>query len=440
MSDARESVVSGRGVSGDNRVVVGRRPRSRPSEVRRLTGFLAIAGSLGLYLQLDLYTPFFFPYILFIPCGALLFFIIPIKVVDIWVIVSFVTFAFIGIMWLPFSSQHAIYFEEQLRSTLMLLFSLISSYGFAKYFASFQIHSLSRIMIWLVLILTVGTLLEVGGVIKPLSDAVRAIIHKSSLVYTNDLRDIFDYGSIRPKFFTAEPSHLGKFLGVAITLCAFTLRKNKFLIVLLVCSLGLFGVINSPTIVVGVVMTSLVFVQNYGIKRFFANPLLVFLTALSGIFFLYFLSSEVSRRTGAQMDGSTFVRLFRTYLVFEQAPTVRQILGFGIGADHQVSELYRTVNGMASAPKYIRENFSTAHMTYGNVHSAVLIQFGVLGTIIWFSLLAFLEKAVVGVRTLEFWIFYFFYGMFMASVNTPLLWAPIMLVGVFIRLRRKRFT
>jgi hypothetical protein len=64
------------------------------------------------------------------------------------------------------------------------------------------------LFLWLVFIV-VGMILEtVFSPLRDLSDAFRHMVYAKELLYVDDARDLHIHGSVRPKLFTTEPSHV----------------------------------------------------------------------------------------------------------------------------------------------------------------------------------------------------------------------------------------
>ena len=101
------------------------------------------------------------------------------------------------------------------------------------------------LFLWLMFI-TVGVILEtVFPPIRDLSETFRQIIFDGRFIYDYDGRDLLQYGFVRPKLFTQEPSHISKAF-VAFGVGWYLLSSRRRFTVLLICTILTTLFLRSP--------------------------------------------------------------------------------------------------------------------------------------------------------------------------------------------------
>lgn len=96
-------------------------------------------------------------------------------------------------------------------SFIVFLASLAMGLGVFSGLRLWRPEALARLALSALLILLVGVVAERWLGLAEISNTVRALLYPQDLTYAEDIRDRLLYGGVRPKLFTAEPSHIGKF-------------------------------------------------------------------------------------------------------------------------------------------------------------------------------------------------------------------------------------
>ena len=88
---------------------------------------------------------------------------------------------------------------------IQLTYSLAIGYALFLTVSHGSRRQIAGLFLGFALVIAVGCLLENYAGLRPVSDAVRKVLYSKG-VYENDLRDLYFYNRVRPKFFASEPS------------------------------------------------------------------------------------------------------------------------------------------------------------------------------------------------------------------------------------------
>jgi hypothetical protein len=331
-------------------------------------------------------------------------------------------------------------FKKRLSASLQLCLSLTSAYGVFLAVTQVPRQQLSRIFCIIFLVLLIGSTLEIVGLLRPVSDFVRSLLYGYN-VYSSDLRDVTQYGGVRPKFFSKEPSLVGIYGGFVLTAWILT-RQND----------------SIKNVITSVVFLSIAFALLLYVIR---SPTLLFfyIIALCGVFFLStppeqkktqkfiiailvvtlfgFLLLPIGYLVGKYVFSFFMRRLFGDYSVFIRivAPTLvaldvlkaTPLLGVGAGA---YPSLQPYLADIYSAFGYIRLDYgangsvwiSNAFWEYwmwwgagGGIFMVYILRsflrsLGLQETIFPFVALALVLQNGGGVIACRYWFFFMFYA------------------------------
>jgi len=396
--------------------------RSMPV-TRVAVGVLLTFALLGFYLQISFGLPFSLHYL----SGLLLFVTLIPRANDLWFASTICLLSLASIFWFIFSPSLAGYLPEQLTSYVQLVLAITSSIGV---FRSLQMvgrlnpAGLSRTALWIFVLMSLGIALEVAGPLRPVSDAIRGAIYDFGL-YSNDTRDIGSYGWIRPKLFTSEPSHLGKFYGLCLFMAVACSPKLRFQVWLLLISLPFIILVRSPAVLPGLMCTCALVTLRIGPRRILLNPfILVMLVVFCG-FFVYEIVETIRTRLIQTMDPSLYIRLVRPFQLVLRTIEARPLLGYGIGSDRQIAGLFEEISTSANAPVYLRREIGTTNRAWGASHFALFIQLGAIGGLIWITAIARFVRSVLEGYMSIFWLFFVSFGFFIGVINTPFYWGQL---------------
>jgi hypothetical protein len=97
------------------------------------------------------------------------------------------------------------FLQRRSNGLIQLTYSLIIGYALFLTVSQASRRQIAGLFLGFALVILVGCLLETYVGLRPVSDAVRKVLYSKG-VYENDLRDLFFYNRVRPKFFASEPA------------------------------------------------------------------------------------------------------------------------------------------------------------------------------------------------------------------------------------------
>ena len=104
-----------------------------------------------------------------------------------------------------FWATNITFLSRRSNGLIQLTYSLTIGYALFLTVTYASRRQIAGLFLGFALVIAVGCLLESHAGLKPVSDAVRKVIYSKG-VYENDLRDLYFYNRVRPKFFAPEPS------------------------------------------------------------------------------------------------------------------------------------------------------------------------------------------------------------------------------------------
>ncbi len=396
---------------------------------------LSFLSLLGLYLQVNVG----FPYSLYILSGLLLFVYLPIRRAEIWVLLG-TGAALLPTFCVVVPSQPIEYLMwDYVPSSGQLVLTVVSTLGLYKGLIKLQPSRFEQVFYWVLLVILCGTFLELAGPMRPLSDALRNRLYPPELTYEAIDRDIAEYGFYRPKFFTAEPSHLGKLVSLFLCLASVASPSPKRNMVLLVLSVLATAMIRSPACLIGIVVVAVNLVSLIGWKRIFRNPLVLIASFLLISLVGWRVSIEASRRLGfggEEVESSAYIRLIGPVIATGEALRQRPVFGFGLGADSALKNVREVATYSHMSTQYVRDNAEKWDAVFGNAYSAFLIQFGVLGSLLCVVGIYLIKQGFGSGKIAVFWTFLATLGFFDPPINTPYFWGQVFLMLVAIEVGR----
>lgn len=244
---------------------------------------------------------------------------------------------------------------------------------------------------WLVFI-TVGVVLEaLFPPVREMSDAFRQWVFDGRFVYDNDARDLREYGLVRPKLFTQEPSHIAKAFIVFGT-GWYLLSTRRRLVLLLGCTVVLAVFLRSPFVLLALPLSW--FLDRLAVGKPVSGVAAagVPLLGVSAVVSTQLFSTRFATiRSGA--DFSFFSRYQGPFQV--AAETLDQHpFGVGIGAKEALWEPMRT----AYSPFYESGSYlHTLYLNYFNNAFANSLMFFGAAAVVFYLLVALWAKSF-GVR------------------------------------------
>lgn len=388
-----------------------------------------IIGLLLYYTQLG--TPIYYTYFIIIGTGIYIF--SGINKNHIPGFIGILAMIALSMLSVSLRDGGAMAIHEQIRSSALLLASLAASLGFAGLVVHIPNERLANLFYKAAIILCVGALLDITTPLKDISDQVREFLYPNA--YKSSLRDEMGYLFIRPNFFAQEPSYLGKYIAISITLSRIAGKKALPLIILTI--LGTI-IVRSPTIAIAGII---IWVTSYNDEKFLSKKWqkyqrALFLTlAIAMLFALAWVAYWRLGLFGGSMDISTYLRVIRPAKLAFEAIQQHPLTGFGFGADSQLADVTKesvSSTGLSGSSFFKERLKSGQNFVQGNSHLSFLTQVGLLGSALWvFSLFSIIRFPQL--NRSWFLAFYLAFGMFTGSVNTVHFLFPLVLFAAILR-------
>jgi len=308
-----------------------------------------------------------------------------------------------------------------LYSFLYLIASILLFVFTLSFFSRCKPREIEASSLFIVLVITLGAMLEVNfDFVKEVSDTFRSefLIH----YYSADLRDLHNHWTVRPKFFTAEPSFVAMNIIFLLSLyflsASYKLSSMYYFILIFI---NLF-VVGSPVLILGFLIYPILYLIKTG-KSVFSEKLLfivVFLVLILFLFIIFLLESRIdSILIGS--DYSHLVRLVFPLQVYYLGNFFEWILGIGYGYDNilieRLSDIFSAYN--------IDILFSEVELSNKITNSfyQILIFFGIVGLLLFFALIKAIFK-IFSIGELYFYFITLFFGFMniVGGFNSPRFW------------------
>lgn len=245
----------------------------------------------------------------------------------------------------------------------------------------YQVAIRKTLFAWM-LFITVGVAAEalLPGV-RDLSDAFRSWAYGGRFIYADDLRDLAEYGRVRPKLLTQEPSHISKAFVVFGTGWYLLARGNRFWWLLGCVSVTTFF-LRSPFVLA--VLPLAWFLD----RRASGKPLPVVGSAVTvagaGLVAAWFFAGRVEAIQSGR-DLSFFSRYQGPFEVASGALERHPLFGVGIGAKEALWDSMQASYGPFFSAAHLRKVYLDY---FNNAFANSLMFFGIAGAIIFYILIA----------------------------------------------------
>jgi len=279
---------------------------------------------------------------------------------------------------------------EQFLSVIVFLYALVISYGAYLELRTWNSDALHKVFNVAILVILFGVTLENFTPFKEVSDSFRDVMYTRVTTYYNDARDIAQYGMVRPKLFSSEPSYVGTFLFFCLVgwlLSATSPNRLHFYLVLVIGFIS----IRSPVILLAALAPLVHVFANQRDRWSFRRLLILGAATVLLIPAIYLLiEATMMPRVQAMLDGSdssTFRRLVIPLRMMVDVLSDHPLLGLGFGAKESAFGYMQAI--MTNSNSVYIQNLDVT--TLGNLgHSFVFglaMQLGFPGFFIFVTLL-----------------------------------------------------
>ncbi|MCC6503778.1 MAG: O-antigen ligase family protein [Deltaproteobacteria bacterium] len=302
-----------------------------------------------------------------------------------------------------------------------------------------QKEKLKKMLFILVIALIIGSLLEVAGLIKGLSDAFRNAVYTGEYkVYENELRDIALAGFSRPKLFTSEPSLLAiGFFVVLNSWLMLDLRRTNFLLAVF-ATLCMLYITGSPVLIISLFVSFIMIFMRIRrtINRIY---IILFCTAsLAFVIMLLYLTTDLLsffltrwqasvRHSGTYNITSENLRMVFPYLTLIDVMRTSPLFGTGISGK-ELLDVYSTLP-ISAEQAFGNNNFAAFFIYLGTIGAVTfiyvfkkyLVRKGVKNLLLLLIIIAGLSQSMGAFESPRFWgyIFLIIGVNFKASEESP---------------------
>jgi hypothetical protein len=337
--------------------------------------------------------------------------------------------AFVLILSIAFSPGY-IYVTEKFLSFAQIFLALAVTAMTVRLMQQLRREVLERALLVLWCLLVVGSVLEVAGLIRELSDAFREWAFGGMYtLYDGDARDINFVGWARPKLFATEPSAVSKMFIVSINSWLLIRVTQKKAAVVSGATAVMFLIMGSPMFVVSAAITLAILIwdQRASIRTKVATVLAALIVS---VLFLAFFGGSVLSTVSERLDriGTTTssgeiehrsenVRAVIPWINLVNTWSRWPLFGAGIGGKEVVVEY---------SP--FRDHGSLNAAIGSNAAAEVGIYLGLLGGA-WFVWLLLMQASQTGVRRLGLMlVLVFLFSMLMGGIESFRYWGHIALL------------
>ena len=292
---------------------------------------------------------------------------------DIYFIMRTVMIFLISVLFSFWTEE---YFIKRATSLLYISTSLITGFGWFLILANCQTSRVRSFFLKIVLFFIFYGLLERIQVFSDLSNAVRGLLYPEGLLYDADLRDLDQYGAVRPKVFLREPSLVGINAGFSLTIWYLLGLNTTYIrfraLIFFALTLAVVFVARSPTIFYFTLISVAGHYQFYRQNRVEPKVDIVVYSVLTigviapSIFFKEI--GDLPILSNISSTWSAYVRMRSGYDAIELMATnvFTLLFGYGIGAMEILKQPFFEILKDASA------QYQDVYETYGFLLSLVL--------------------------------------------------------------------
>lgn len=283
----------------------------------------------------------------------------------------------------------------------------------------------ARVLLLLLIVLVVGSFLEVTDILRPASNYFREIAYGDSafVTYDESFRDAQITGFERAKFFTSEPSVLTKGFLIFVNTWLIISYSKRNLLVGLLLTMALFTFTGSLVLIVSSLITlSIAFLYEksilslvvlaFGALGLLGASILVSPEVFANMILRFQAVHSLGFNLPLLANYSEGVRLILPMITLVEVWKVSPLFGVGVSGEETVSNL--------------TELSVDPILAFGNNNlMALLIYLGLLGTIAFFAIFAWYFKQIK-VRNVAFltWIIVAF-SLTGGGIEEPATWGYI---------------
>lgn len=381
-----------------------------------------------LYLSSSLYIPYFFSGL-----SGILLLIKNLKKIRPVHIKPIVYLLFIAAISIIISPEPTVFLIERFKAFIYLAYSLTIAYAIYLELSQWNLRHIICLFFCAMTTIFLGCALENYTSIKNISDHFRTIAYP--FYYTSEIRDMVLHGGIRPKLFTAEPSHLASsYILVSITWLIISENRFKFFIYLVLFSIIVF-LIRSPIMFIGLFSAFIIYLHSNIIKKNkFLDPSkpLKSISILLIIIVIFYSTLATALYGRLEMvvkgqDESILLRLVTPIFIAYETIVQYPFFGAGIGGKEAVENItYSVFLKHDIDVNRLSKGIGIAH-TIPNAFWEYWIVFGLFGGFLGLLCLNILASRFMGGNKLIFYFLIITYSFTTGAIGGTWIWASVFL-------------
>jgi hypothetical protein len=380
------------------------------------------------YLSDSLYIPYFFSGL-----SGLILLIKNIKKVTYFRIKPIAILLFISAISIFLSPDSSVFLIERFKAFIYFAYSLTIAYAIYLELSQWDCRHIIFLFFGAMITILLGCSLENYTSFKMISDQFRFFAYPH--YYTSEIRDILLHGGIRPKLFTAEPSHLASsYILFSISWLIISTNRYKFIIFLVLFVILLF-LIRSPIMFIGLFSAFIIYFyfNLSNIKKFFdiTKPLKYIFLILILIIILYStLTTALSGRLDFIVKGedeSILLRLVTPIFIAYETIVQYPFFGAGIGGKEAIENITLSVfmNHGINVNR-LSKGIGIAH-TIPNAFWEYWIVFGLFGGLLGLLCFNNFARKLSRNNKLIFFFLILAYGFASGAIGGTWIWASVFL-------------
>ena len=334
---------------------------------------------------------------------------------------------FVLLLSLLLSPGHE-YVTEKFLSVVQFCLALAVTIMTVRLMLQMRLEVLERALLSLWCLLLAGSVLEITGLTRELSDAFRIWAYEGTYtLYDGDVRDINMVGWVRPKVFSVEPSVVTKMFVVLINAWLLVRVTGLKGAIVAVATGAMFVIMGSPMLVVSIAITLTILVWNRQASVRSRVATVLATLAASVLFLVFFgetaistLDDRIERIGSVQADGqlerrSENLRAVVPWVTLVNTWSRWPIFGVGFGGKEVVVE----------KSQFSNTNYRVAMGANAAAETGTYL--GLLGGA-WFIWLLLRHTSHTGVRSLVVMLaVMFLFSMLMGGLDSFRYWGHIAL-------------
>ncbi len=318
------------------------------------------------------------------------------------------------------------------RGLLLWSYSIVVAYALALEMLQWRRERLAKLMLVFTLAVLAGCVLEIIGLLRPVSDAFRGIAFPAYPVDFRE-RDLLIAGFERPLLFTSEPSDVAKFLLLtSFAYVVLSTSRTKHFVGLGLC-VAATALTRSPIAVLLLPLQALVFALGgplVTVPRWASRPVTLAGLAILAILASGVVASLLAARIGQAAEGgdtSSIIRIVAPVAIAFETLKASPWWGAGISGTESIEESIVAGFGMAGIaamtdPEALDPRQPIANMV-SNAFWLHWINLGLLGGLVAIWLLLGLMKSL-GVGRVWFALgAIFVFSQTMGAAHGPYFWS-----------------